>query len=224
MANKKAMGFILEKDQKAIIDELTNEEAGIIFKAIYDYETTKQEPKLDKSLRIVFKQFKVKLDFYDEKYIETCKKNKENIQNYWDKMKDTTEYDRIQSNTMATNKRKKNKIKKNKIKESESELSQTYDFVVPTLADIISYSSTNLNFDNKEYCEKFFNHYESVGWVNGTGQKIKNWKLVFKNWYKKDLEAGSIKQADKIDTRKIHQEKETGKLFQLDEGGNKVYV
>ena len=90
------------------------------FKAIYDYETTKQEPMLDKSLRIVFKQFKVKLDFYDEKYDTKCKTNKKNIQDYWDKMKETNEYDRIQSNTMATNKSKEKKIKENKSKENKN--------------------------------------------------------------------------------------------------------
>ncbi len=183
---KKSPGFILEKDQKIIVDELSNEEAGIIFKAIYEYETTKEEPVLDKTLKIVFKQFKIKLDFYDEKYNTTCEINRKNIQNYWNKMNDTTEYDRIRSNTMATNKRKEKKRKENKSKEKcESELSHICDFVAPTLTEIFNYSET-LNLNDKEYCEKFFNHYESIGWVNGTGQEIRNWKLVFNNWMKKD--------------------------------------
>ena len=93
---KNAPGFILEKDQKIIIDELSNEEAGIIFKAIYEYEATKEEPLLDKTLKIVFKQFKVKLDFYDEKYNTTCETNRKNIQNYWNKVNDTNEYDGYQ--------------------------------------------------------------------------------------------------------------------------------
>lgn len=195
MANKKAMGFILEKDQKAIIDELTNEEAGIIFKAIYDYETTKQEPKLDKSLRIVFKQFKVKLDFYDEKYIETCKKNKENIQNYWDKIKDTTEYDRIQSNTMATNKRKENKIKENKNSEcSDNKIdskntppatpTQVFEFCLSIFPDCIK---SNL----EESCNSFFYHYDSINWKD-----IKNWQSKAQWWMRKDIKDGKIKIID----------------------------
>lgn len=186
---KNAPGFVLEKNQKIIIDELSNEEAGIIFKAIYEYVVTKKEPNLDKTLKIVFKQFKVKLDFYDEKYNVKCEKNRENIQKYWDKVNDTNEYERIRSNTMATNKRKEKKSKVNKIKvnkiKCESELSHICDFVAPTLTEIFNYSRS-LNFNDKEYCEKFYNHYESIGWVNGTGQEIKNWKLVFNNWLKKD--------------------------------------
>lgn len=191
---KNAPGFVLEKDQKIIIDELSNEEAGIIFKAIYEYEATKKEPPLDKTLKIVFKQFKIKLDFYDEKYNTTCETNRRNIQNYWDNVNNTTEYDRIRSNTMATNKRKEKKIKVKKSKEKcESELSHICDFVAPTLAEIFNYSKS-LNFDDKEYCEKFYNHYESIGWVNGTGQEIKNWKLVFNNWIKKDKKINEIEE------------------------------
>ena len=209
---KNAPGFILEKDQKIIIDELSNEEAGIIFKAIYEYEATKEEPPLDKTLKIVFKQIKVKLDFYDEKYNTTCETNRKNIQNYWNKVNDTNEYDRIRSNTMATNKIKEkkskvNKIKVNKIKEKEninnininkSERDQiSTPAASPTLAEIYNYACS-LDINDNDYCEKFYNHYESIGWVNGTGREIKNWKLVFNNWLKKDN-----KQKDK---KEINQE------------------
>ena len=183
---KNAPGFILEKDQKIIIDELSNEEAGIIFKAIYEYETTKEEPLLDKTLKIVFKQFKVKLDFYDEKYNTTCETNRKNIQNYWNKVNDTNEYDRIRSNTMATNKikEKENINNINNINKSERDQSFT-PTASPTLAEIYNYACS-LDINDKDYCEKFYNHYESIGWVNGTGREIKNWKLVFNNWLKKD--------------------------------------
>ena len=208
---KNAPGFILEKDQKIIIDELSNEEAGIIFKAIYEYEATKEEPHLDKTLKIVFKQIKVKLDFYDEKYNTTCETNRKNIQNYWNKVNDTNEYDRIRSNTMATNKIKEKKSKVNKIKENKnkkeninnininkSERDQSFTPTAsPTLAEIYNYACS-LDINDKDYCERFYNHYESIGWVNGTGREIKNWKLVFNNWLKKDN-----KQNDR---REINQE------------------
>ena len=84
MAKKKQQAFLLPKEMKSIVDELDNEEAGIILKAIYEYEETKEEPKLEKTLKIVFKQFKMKLDAYDEAYKEKCLKNKENIEKYID--------------------------------------------------------------------------------------------------------------------------------------------
>jgi len=62
----------------------------------------------------------------------------------------------------------------------------------PTLSDIVSYG-LSLGA-NKNYCERFYDYYESIGWINGNGLPIKNWKLVLNNWYKKDLEDGKIKQ------------------------------
>lgn len=84
-------------------------------------------------------------------------------------------------------KEKENKNKKeniNNINNSERENINT-PTASPTLDEIFDYS-VSLGINDKDYCEKFYNHYESIGWVNGTGREIKNWKLVFNNWLKKD--------------------------------------
>lgn len=91
--------------------------------------------------------------------------------------------------------KKKNNKKNNKNKKNVSDENSSLecDFVVPTLTEIFNYSKS-LNLSDKEYCERFFNHYESIGWVNGTGQEIKNWKLVFNNWIKKDKKINEAKE------------------------------
>lgn len=189
MGEKRAKGFVLERDQKEIIDELSNEEAGIIFKAIYEYEETKEEPKLDKILKIVFKQFKVKLDSYDNAYEEKCLKNKENIEKRWKKNNDTNVYDGIRTYTniikMKEIKENKNKKNKNECENKFSHNNSAVGTLSPSLENIISYSH-ELGLDDNDYCEEFYNHYEAIGWVNGSGVEIKNWKLVFNNWVKKD--------------------------------------
>lgn len=86
-------------------------------------------------------------------------------------------------------KKKNKKENKNKNKEWENIYIPT-----PTLDEIISYG--NDKKIDEEYCEKFYNHYEAIGWVNGTGQQIKNWKLVFDNWIKKD---GKIKIENELE-------------------------
>ena len=93
-------------------------------------------------------------------------------------------------------KKKKNNNKKNNKKNSEKDQSFT-PTASPTLAEIYNYACS-LDINDKDYCERFYNHYESIGWVNGTGREIKNWKLVFNNWLKKDN-----KQNDR---REINQE------------------
>lgn len=185
MAKKKQVAFLLEKDQKEIIDELSDEEAGIVFKAIYEYETTKKEPKLDKTLKIVFKQFKVKLDSYEIAYEEKCLKNKENADKRWDKNKDATECERMQLNAMDANKIKINKIKENKINSVcvNNNVAKATE-PTPTLDKIFEYGK-ELGV-GKNYCKKFFNTYEATGWATASGVPIKNWKAKFNQWIEQD--------------------------------------
>ena len=212
MASKK--GFLLLNNQIEIIETLTDEQAGQLLKAFYDYNLGK-EIKLNGLMLTVFSNFKIVFDENEQKYQETCEKNKKNIENYWKRVKEqnTNEYERIQSNTneyerkrmntMATNininknintntnlntniNLNENNKNINNININKSERDQSFTPTAsPTLAEIYNYACS-LDINDKDYCEKFYNHYESIGWVNGTGREIKNWKLVFNNWLKKD--------------------------------------
>lgn len=79
-----------------------------------------------------------------------------------------------------------NNIDNNKKNKKNSESERESNSVAPThtLPLVIAYGK-ELGTD-KEYCEKFFNYYESIGWLNGNGLEIKNWKMVFNNWVSKD--------------------------------------
>ena len=213
MATKK--GFLLLNNQIEIIETLTDEQAGQLLKAFYDYNLGK-EITLNGLMRTVFNNFKVVFDENEQKYQEKCEKNKQNIENYWKRIKEqnntneyeciqsnTNEYEKIRTNTMATNininknintntnintniNTNKSKLNNNNININKSERDQSFTPTAsPTLAEIYNYACS-LDINDKDYCEKFYNHYESIGWVNGTGREIKNWKLVFNNWLKKD--------------------------------------
>ena len=206
MASKK--GFILLNNQIETIETLTDEQAGQLLKAFYYYNTGR-EVKLKGLMKTVFNNFKVVFDENEQKYQEKCEKNKQNIENYWKKVKEeqsnTNEHERKRMNTMATNINinknintninpninENNKNINNNIK-SERENINT-PTASPTLDDIFSYSVSK-GIEDKNYCEKFYNHYESIGWVNGTGREIKNWKLVFNNWIAKDKEKKKSKK------------------------------
>ena len=45
--------FILYTEQKEVVDKLTDEQAGKIFKAIYEYALTNKMPVLDNLLDII---------------------------------------------------------------------------------------------------------------------------------------------------------------------------
>lgn len=71
--NKKE-GFLLFTEQKALFEKMTNEQAGILIKAIYEYEDTRQIPDLEFGLDMAFTTIKTTLDKNRLKYEEVSKK------------------------------------------------------------------------------------------------------------------------------------------------------
>lgn len=69
--------FILYQEQKEIFDTLTDNEAGKLIKAIFEYESG-QSPKLNKTLSLVFIPIKNALDRNRQKYEAQVEKNREN--------------------------------------------------------------------------------------------------------------------------------------------------
>ncbi len=74
---KQPKRFYLYLDSIKVLDFMTDEQAGLLFRAIKDYQDGK-EPTLDKTLSLVFVPFKNQFDREHENYEKTCKKNKAN--------------------------------------------------------------------------------------------------------------------------------------------------
>lgn len=69
--------FVLHKDSLSVLDELTNEQAGILFKAIRDYQNG--EPvDLDFGLRMAFIPFENQFERDNQAYKNTVKRNRDN--------------------------------------------------------------------------------------------------------------------------------------------------
>lgn len=96
--------FILYLEQKQIFEMLTDEEAGQLIKAIFEYEDTGQTVTLDRSLQIAFLPIKNVLDRNKEKYEKVVERNKKNIEKRWNKKdtKNTTGKNGIPKNTKNT--------------------------------------------------------------------------------------------------------------------------
>lgn len=127
---------------------------------------------------------------------------------------------------LPSNKKKKKKKKNNKKNECDSELSQEDGYAIdtPTLADVISYGAEI--GASVQYCEKFFDNYESTGWVDKNNVPIKSWKAKLRYWFNDDVKKGNTKDENKkeYDTRMIYTDRETGKDFQYDKEGNKHFL
>ena len=66
--------FILNLDNLSVLDELTDEEAGKLFKAIYKYQI-EEKVDLDSKLKCIFILFKNYINDQKRKYEEKSKTN-----------------------------------------------------------------------------------------------------------------------------------------------------
>jgi hypothetical protein len=69
--------FVLYIDSLFILDELNNEQAGQLFKAIKAYHSN-EDYELDFALNLVFMLFKNQFERDNQKYLNTCERNRNN--------------------------------------------------------------------------------------------------------------------------------------------------
>lgn len=110
---KEQKGFIVYGDIQDTIKELNDEQVAQLFRGMVDYFVDGKAPKFSGVLKFVFIPIKQQMDRDTEKYVSKCEKNRKNIKDYWDRTKDTNEYERIRTNTIATNTNTKTNTKTN---------------------------------------------------------------------------------------------------------------
>ena len=160
-------GFILHLDSLLVLDELTNEQAGILFKAIRDYNLGK-EPELDFAMRMAFIPFKNQFERDLEKYNNTCERNRNN----GSKGGRPKKPNETQETQVVFEKPKK--------ADNKNDNDNKNKFIIPTFNDVLEYCmQNNLEVDGV----KFINFYESKGWMVGKN-KMKDWKAAIRTWVK----------------------------------------
>jgi hypothetical protein len=73
-----AKSFVVHKDSLNILEELTDEEAGKLIKAIFKYQVSGKVEKLERGLHFIFTGFVNQFKRDQEKYIHKCEVNREN--------------------------------------------------------------------------------------------------------------------------------------------------
>lgn len=190
--------FIFYYDYKDIFKKLNNKQTKELIIAMIEYDENNTIPKLDKLTDIAFLSIKQRMDKDKQLYEDKCQTNKINSQKYWNsrKNKNTNEYERIQMISNDTNRYQAISDNENEydndidneyesVRKENNKEKKSSDFSSPTLNDIISYA-LEIGINDEKYCERFYNYYEAIGWVNASGRKIKKWKLAFTNWVNKD--------------------------------------
>jgi hypothetical protein len=116
--------LILFTELKEVFDTLSNEQAGQLIKAIFEYEQTNILPDLEGLLKIVFIPIRQSIDRNRIKYENVCDRNKENIGKRWNKnnTKNTSGKIGINKNTKNTDKDKDSDKDKEKDNNKEKDI------------------------------------------------------------------------------------------------------
>ena len=173
--------FILYTEQKAVIDKLTDEQAGKLIKAIYAHETG-EEMELDSILDLVITPFLTSLERNTEKYQKRVETNKKNIAKRWnnDDTKNTNGNDGIQNDTNDTNGNDSDSVSDSVNENDLKENTKRKVFTKPTVEEVKAYCAERKNNVNPD---KFIDFYESKGWLIGKNP-MKDWKACVRTWEK----------------------------------------
>ena len=140
--------FILYTSYYAIIEGLTDEQLGQLTRALFIYardgKTIKQEPVV----RMAFSFIKDNIDRNADKYQKKCERNRENIRKRWEKKhaedtterSDTTEYERIQSNTNVYEEKSRIPYDNDNEYDNDNDVSKETNILEPSKEGIMSAS------------------------------------------------------------------------------------
>lgn len=170
MSNKKK-SFLLHIDSLDILDDLTNGQAGVLFKAIKAYQHDEEFP-LDSVVKIAFSPFKNQFIRDDEKYTKTCERRAiAGSKGGKQKVANASKCKQELANVADT--KNKNKTKNN------NEVTSNRRFTPPTDIETVSYFESKGSTNNE--ASKFWFFYDSKNWLVGKS-KMKNWKSAANGW------------------------------------------
>jgi hypothetical protein len=178
--NKKSV--LLYCDIIHTVKELSDEEAGILFKHYLAYINDQNPTPKDKLTQIVFEPIKQNLKRDLEKWKDKSIKNKEIALASWDKRKNANACESIKEDA--------NDADKVKDKVKDKDIIEDFDFKKPTLEDCIKlFISKTQNNWAEHYATKsaniFYNFYESKNWMVGKN-KMKSLSHAISGWIARD--------------------------------------
>ena len=173
--NKKS--FLLHIDSLDILDDLTNGQAGVLFKAIKAYQHNDDFP-LDSIVKIAFSPFKNQFLRDDDKYIKTCERRAiAGSKGGKQKVANASKCKQEVANVADSNNKNKNKTKNKS--DSKEIVTSSGRFTPPTDIETVAYfvekGSTNIE------AEKFWLFYDSKNWFVGK-TKMKKWQSAASGW------------------------------------------
>ncbi len=185
-------GFILLNESSRFVRRLTNEQAGRLFKLIYDYHEGK-EVKIDDDIATEWEMFEFMFDVLKREQAEKTQQRAEVNRRYYSShiktLRHLKTFEETESETEKRTKKEKDKEKEDKketIHREKGGQTTLYPpeetkkrFQKPTVAEVHDYAQTlgYVGFD----AQHFWDFYESKGWVVGKAP-MKDWRRAVANW------------------------------------------
>ncbi|MCL2106231.1 MAG: DUF6291 domain-containing protein [Oscillospiraceae bacterium] len=188
--------FVLYLSFFAAIQQLSNEDAGALFKAIFAYVKNGESSELSQAANMAFFFIKDAIDRNAEKYAHACQLKAEagrrggvaygKARASKSKQTKQEEHDSDSGNELEP----VNENDNDNDDESESDNISTvlpeekaHAFVPPTLDAVKLYALTIQSIVDPS---KFYNYYSSNGWTAKGGSAIQDWKAAFRGWEKNE--------------------------------------
>ena len=181
----KKNSFILYYDLHDSVSEMTDQEAGTLFKAILHFHAKKEQPPVPESLRFLFLHLLSQFKRDTVKYVETCVKRsiagrngaKQKLANAGkskqikQKLANQADND-IDNENDSDMKRIELSENLSNPKTEVEKLRKT--FVPPKLEDALAWAEKE-NHD-KRLVRQGFEYYQRLGWKDSRGTPVKAWK------------------------------------------------
>lgn len=174
--------FVIMTEHADIIEDLTDEQAGIVFKALMASQLDKETEVNDQAARIVFKAILAQVNRSHALYDKRVASGKQGAEKRWNDSKQMASYSKPMANDskpMASDSKPCKCVPESVLKETLPKGSvKKSGFQPPTLQEVTDYvSEKGYNISP----ERFVDFYESKGWMIGKN-KMKDWKAAVKNW------------------------------------------
>ena len=170
--------FILHKDSLVILEKMTNEQAGIFIKKIYEYQMTGNYGDVDFALEIALTPFINQFKRDADKYMSISEKNKQNALKRWN----ATASDRMpKKRTNAINADNDNDSKKDNDNNNDSKKdndnnndSKKDKKQIPSFDEFMIYAFEKKSDIEKESLRLKYEAWIENGWKDGNNKPIKN--------------------------------------------------
>jgi len=207
----------LHIDSLSILDKMNNEQAGIIFKAIYHYQTTGESPELDFAMDMAFTPFLNQFIRDDDKYngfrskqVENGKKGgrpkNQSLKSETQQNPNNPSLSEITQKSLNNSININDSINKNKNKNDNK--SGSKEKTQPHLfseSPYFIFEEFEKQFDNTDYAVANLKlYYESVkNWAESKGAKKLDWIATARNFMLGDLKENKLIYKDGT-TQKQH--------------------